>query len=236
MPERNESYRGESWEVRRADRAIPAERLDFIRKVYSLFFAALLVAAGGVYVGFTNAIAILPARWAIWIGAIAVSLIVYFSKTARRTKPWNYLLLFGFNFLIGLAIGPLFFMIEAAGKGIVLTQAFVLTAGVFGGLTAYAWISRKDFSFLAGFLVVGFIGILLATLVYFFIPGATGLGFAIACFGVLIFAGFTLYDTSQIIHRYDTREYVAGALDLFIDFYMLFMYIVQLFLGSSSRD
>jgi FtsH-binding integral membrane protein len=126
-------------------------------------------------------------------------------------------------------------MVDAVGKGAVLTQAFIMTAGVFGALTAYAWFSRKDFSFLAGFLVVGIIGLLLASLVYVFIPGSTGLGFAIACGGVLIFSGFTLYDTSQIMHRYPTDEYVGGALDLFMDFYLLFWYIAQIFLGS-SRD
>jgi FtsH-binding integral membrane protein len=226
---------GAGWEVRRADRALPAERLDFIRKVYSLFFAALLVASGGVYVGFTNPATFIGARWALFIGTIVLLLVVGFSKTARRTKPWNYFLLFGVNFLVCLTIGPWVALVEAAGKGWVLAQAFVMAAGIFGGLTAYAWLSKKDFSFLGGFLTVGILGLLIAGLVYAFMPGAHGLGFVIACVGVLIMAGFTLYDTSQIVHRYDTDEYVAGALDLFMDFYLLFWYIAQLFLGT-SRD
>jgi FtsH-binding integral membrane protein len=235
MAERHELHSGAGWEVRKADRALPAERLDFIRKVYSLFFAALLVAAGGVYVGFTNPATFFQARWALFIGTIVLLLVVGFSKTARRTRPWNYLLLFGVNFLVGLTIGPWVFAVEAAGKGAVLLQAFIMASGIFGALTAYAWFSRKDFSFLGGFLTVGIFGLLLATIVYMFIPGATGLGFAIACVGVLVMAGFTLFDTSRILHRYDTDEYVAGALDLFMDFYLLFWYIAQIFLGS-SRD
>jgi modulator of FtsH protease len=236
MQEREHS-RNAGWEARRVDRAVPAERLTFIRKVYTLFFAALLVACGGVYLGFTNPriFAVPGLRWGLLIGTIGILLVMGFSKAARRVKPWNYLLLFAVNLMVGLTLGPWIFMVDAAGKGAVLTQAFVMTVGVFGALTAYAWFSRKDFSFLGGFLVVGVIGLILATLVYMFIPGSTGLGFAIACAGVLIYSGFILYDTSQIIHRYDTREYVAGALDLFIDFYLLFWYIAQIFLGS-SRD
>lgn len=211
------------------------ERLSFVRKVYSLFFAAMMVCSGGVYLAFNNPITFMKARWALLAGTIILMLVLSFSKTARRAKPWNYLLLFGLNFLIGLSAGPLFFMIDAAGKSVVLLQAFIMTAGVFGGLTAYAWISRKDFSFLGGFLTVGIIGLVLASIVYMFIPGATGLGFAIACVGVLIMSGFVLYDTSNILHRYHTDEYVAGALDLFLDFYLMFWYIVQIFMGS-NRD
>jgi FtsH-binding integral membrane protein len=226
--------RGSSWETG-GERSVAQERLAYVRKVYSLFFAAMLVCAGGVYLSYANPFLFAKALWPIRIGTLILLLVLTFSKTARRTKPWNLLLLFGFNFMIGLTAGPLFFMIEAAGKGAVLLQAFIMTSGIFGGLTAYAWLSKKDFSFLGGFLTVGIIGLLLATIVYMFIPGATGLGFAIACVGVLIMAGFVLYDTSNILHRYHPDEYVAGALDLFIDFYMMFWYIVQIFMGS-SRD
>jgi FtsH-binding integral membrane protein len=227
--------RNAGWEARKADRAIPSERLDFIRKVYSLFFAAILVACGGVYISFTNPQTFFGMRWPLLIGAMVLMMIPGFSKTARRVAPWNYLLLFATPFLLGLAVGPLFYLIDVAGRGAILLQAFVMTAGVFGALTAYAWISRKDFSFLSGFLTIGVVGILLATLVYIFIPSSSGLGFAIACAGVLVYSGFTLYDTSRILHQYDTREYTAGALALFVDFYVLFLYIVQIFLGS-SRD
>jgi len=225
--------RGASWEAK-GERSVAQERLSFVRKVYSLFFAAMMVCSGAVYLSFNNPITFMKARWALLIGTIVLMLVVSFSKTARRTKPWNFLLLFGINFLIGLSAGPLFFLLDAAGKSVVLLQAFILTSGVFGALTAYAWISKKDFSFLGGFLTVGIVGILLASIVYMFIPGATGLGFAIACVGVVVMAGFVLYDTSNILHRYDTDEYVAGALDLFLDFYLMFWYIVQIFTGSSK--
>src|SRR5439155_22994939 len=138
------------WEVRKADRAVPAERLAFIRKVYTLFFAALMVCCGGVYLSFNNPATFYNARMGLLIGTIALMLVLSFSKTARKAQPWNYLLLFGLNFMIGLTVGPWVFAVSAAGKGAVLLQAFVMTSGVFGGLTAYAWLSKKDFSFLRG--------------------------------------------------------------------------------------
>jgi len=228
---------GNAGVARKASKSIPAERLSFIRKVYTLFFAGLMVACGGVYLSFSNPriFAAQGARFGLLFATIGLVLVLGFSKQARRVQPWNYFLLFGITFLMGLTIGPWVFMVNAVGKSAVLLQAFIMTAGVFGGLTAYAFISRKDFSFLRGFVTVGLIGLILATLVYMFIPGATGLGFVIACVGVLVFAAFTLYDTSQIMQRYDTSEYVAGALSLFLDFFNLFLYIAQLFLGS-SRD
>jgi FtsH-binding integral membrane protein len=230
MAERD--YEGARFEARTRERAVATERLDFIRKVYSLFFVGILLCAGGVYLSYTNPAIFFKARYGLWIGALLLLVISFFSDTLRRKSPWNMMLLVGVTSMLGMACGPAFFMIEAAGKGVVLLQAFILTTGVFGGLTAYAWLSKKDFSFLGGFLTVGIIGLILASIVYMFIPGATGLGFAIACVGVLIFAGFILYDTSNILHRYDTGEYVAGALDLFLDFFNMFWYLVRILLAS----
>jgi modulator of FtsH protease len=231
MAERDVS--GAGWEARREEgSALGVERLEFVRKVYSLFFLGLMICAGGVYISYSNPAVFFKARIGLWIGAAVLLIISAFSATLRRTRPWNFVLLFAVTSMLGLACGPAFFLIQAKGAGAVLLQAFILTAGIFGGLTAYAWMSKKDFSFLGGFLTIAILGLILATVVYMFIPGATGLGFAIACAGVVIMAGFVLYDTSNILKRYDTEEYVAGALDLFLDFFNMFWYIVRILLAS----
>src|SRR5919206_290987 len=74
-----------------------------------------------------------------------------------------------------------------------LVQAGVLTVGIFGGLTAYAFASRRDFSFLRGMVVTGLVVVILAGLLNIFI-GSTALGFALAAATLLLFAGFVLYD------------------------------------------
>ena len=232
MSERDVSS-GAGWEARQESAgAVGLERLAFVRKVYTLLFVGLMICAGCVYVSYSNPAVFFKARIGRWIGAGLLLIISAFSETLRRKRPWNYGLLISVTAMLGLACGPAFVLIQAKGAGAVLLQAFILTAGIVGGLTAYVWMSRKDFSFLGGFLTVGLLGIILASVVYMFIPGASGLGFAIACVGVVIMAGFVLYDTSNILKRYDTDEYVAGALDLFLDFFMMFWYIVRILLAS----
>src|SRR5438552_3487581 len=132
-----EGLRNPDWEARKVSSAVPAERLSFIRKVYSLFFAGLMVACGGVWVGFTNPrmFGTQGVRMGLLFATLGIVLVLGFSKKARRVQPWNYLLLFGVTFLMGLTIGPWVFVVDAVGKSAVLLQAFVMTAGVFGGLT-----------------------------------------------------------------------------------------------------
>ena len=108
-----------------------------------------------------------------------------------------------------------------------------ITVAVFGGLTAYAFTSKKDFSFLGGMLFVGLIALIVAGIVMFFVHAAW-LSTVYSVVGVLIFSGFVLYDTSQIMQRMAPEDAVMGAVSLYLDFINLFMFILRLL--SSRRD
>jgi FtsH-binding integral membrane protein len=95
-------------------------------------------------------------------------------------------------------------------------------------LTAYVFISNKDFSFLRGMVTTGLIVIILAGVLNIFIVGSSAFGFAIAAATLLLFTGFVLYDTSNIIRRYPTNEYVAGALSLYLDAFNIFLALLRL--------
>lgn len=209
-----------------------AERVTFIRKVYALFFAATLFAVGGVFIGFNFPPLMIAAAqhplimFFLMIGGI-------FAAQAVRHKPGiNLVALFSFTTLTGIVISPLLYLIGRTNPASI-TQAGLLTVGIFGGLTAYVFLTKRDFSFLGGMLTVGLIIIVLASLMNIFI-GSLGMGFALAVGVLLLFSGFVLYDTSNIIRRYPTTEYVAGALDLYLDAFNIFLAVLRL-LNSGRR-
>jgi FtsH-binding integral membrane protein len=108
----------------------------------------------------------------------------------------------------------------------VLTQAAMLTALVFTGLTGYVFVTRKDFSFLGGALAIGvfaLIGIAIAGSLFGF---TVGLWYSVL--GVVVFSGYVLYDTSKILHSYPTTAYVSAAVVLFVDVVLLFKHILFL--------
>jgi modulator of FtsH protease len=209
-----------------AEASLP-ERLAFIRKVYSLFFVATLFAIGGVLLGFAYE----PLMVFAFQHPIIMLLMMLggvFAAQAVRHKPGiNLVALFGFTTLTGVIISPLLYIISLHNPASIL-QAGILTVGIFGGLTAYAFISNKDFSFLRGMLVTGLIVVILAGLLNILIIGSSALYFAGAVATLLLFSGFVLYDTSNIIRRYPTNEYVSGALDLYLDAFNIFLALLRI--------
>ncbi|MBW3635913.1 MAG: Bax inhibitor-1 family protein [Armatimonadetes bacterium] len=208
-------------------------RLDFIRKTYSLFLAGILMAlvAGTICLNsapvFNAAISVLRSPllsiallFGLAMGAQAVS----------RIEGLNYAALFGFTAFMGFLFAPVLAMYESRVPGIV-SQAAILTFIAFGSLTAYAFISKKDFSFMGGMLTVGLIMLIAGGLANVFLFKSSGASYWMAWVTLLLFSGYVLYDTSQIIHRYDAKGYVAAALALFIDFFNMFMAILRILGG-----
>ncbi len=211
-------------------------RMNFIRKTYSLFLAGILCAlvagticlrvpaVGALAVGiYSNPLIALVLLFGLSIGAQAVS----------RVEGLNYAALFGFTAFIGFLFAPLLAIYERSMPGIV-GQAALLTSITFGALTAYAFISKKDFSFLGGMLFVGLAALILGGLANVFLFKSIGASYWMAWVTVLLFAGYVLYDTSQIIHRYDAKGYCSAALSLFLDFFNMFMAILRI-LGGNRR-
>ncbi len=130
-----------------------------------------------------------------------------------------------------------------AGSGII-TKAFVSSAVVFAIAALYATFSKKDVSRWYSFLIIGLIGLIVASLLNF-IFRSTVLEFGISLLGVLIFTGLTIFDTRKILainSRYGdemtSEEFhkisILGALDLYLDFLNIFLYLVRIFGNASS--
>lgn len=210
-----------------AAEASVAERMGFIRKVYSLFFVGILFGIGGVALGFTFPALMEMVARSPWIMLLVLLGGVLGAQAVRHVPGVNLFALFGFTTLTGIVISPLMFWVYL-NNPVSLVQAGVLTVGIFGGLTAYAFISKRDFSFMRGMLVTGLIVIILAALLNIFLVGSSAVGFAVAVVALLLFSGFVLYDTSNIIRRYPTNEYVSAALALYLDAFNIFLALIRI--------
>jgi FtsH-binding integral membrane protein len=212
----------------------PADvRMDFIRKVYHLFFASLLVTVGVGW--FAAQPAILPAMLALMplflLGGLACIIAMYF---VRRTTGINVALLYVYAALQGAIFGPLLMLLDRTAPG-VPAQAALLTVATFGGLSLYVLQTKRDFSYLGGFLFVGITALIVAGIVMWFVH-STLLHTVYALGGVLLFCGYTLYDTSVIMNRLGPDEAVAGAVSLYLDFLNLFLFILNLLMDLNRRD
>jgi len=233
-------------------RASSAARLSFLRKTYGLFFAGILAAAGGamtaLYTGDPIAVGkgvMVPPLVAFVMQHMIISFVIYiaafFGLSAVRHKPTvNVVALLGFTFVSGLFIAPALFVATLMAKmGATLSSnpvrdAFLLAGAGFGGLTAYALVSRKDFSFLGGMLWMGLLVLIGASVIGIFV-GSQVFHLAIASVGVLLFGAYVLYDTSRLLHSDEPITPVDAAISLYLDFLNLFLFLLQI-LSSGRRD
>lgn len=207
--------------------ALTPERTAFIMKVYGLLTAAMFVAGIGASMGSFISIT-------MFFPIFVLSLVTMIAALVLRKVPGlNMALLFGFTFLDGLISGPVINFYVAKGQGHVVTQALFMTFATFGSLTAYVFWSKKDFSYLRGFLFAALWGLIIVGLCGFFFRFSSGFSLLFSYVGLLTFVGFTLYDTSNLIHKFNTDEYVVATLELFLDIVNLFWFILDIL---SSRD
>jgi FtsH-binding integral membrane protein len=122
-------------------------------------------------------------------------------------------------------------MYEQIQPGIV-SQAAVLTLLTFGALTTYAFVTKKDFSFLGGMLYVGLITLIGGLLLNAFLFKSVSMSYWMSWGILLVFSGYVLFDTSRIIHRYDEKSYCSAAIALFLDFFNMFLAILSILSGG----
>jgi len=206
------------------------DRISFLGKTYGML--ALCIAAGsiGAYISMGMAF---PQEHPFMVLFIMMGGI-FLVQGVRHTPGINLLALLAFGGITGMAISPLVGMV-AAKSGTLVTQAFMTTAVAFVALTAYTFISRRDFSFLKGFVWVGLISMIVLGLSNYFFFQSPLLALGMSGMGVLLFSAFILYDTSNILRDYPNNEYIAAALTLYLDVFLLFQHVLALF-GMLDED
>jgi len=207
-------------------------RAEFIRKVYNLLFSAILVTVVSGYM-FVQPGLLQAALAMRGLLCILTFVTIFAMMFTRKMSGANLFCYYAFAVLQGALIGPLLYFVDKYAPGIPL-QAGIVTIGVFGGLSAYAFQTRKDFSYMGGFLFAALIGLVISGIVMMFFHNSL-MATIYSFFGVMIFSGYVLYDTSQIIHKLTPSEAVDGAISLYLDFLNLFLFILQLLMQFSGN-
>ena len=205
------------------------DRLAFIKKVYSLLAMSMGTAAVGAYLG-SGPLLLLVAPNMMLFFILQFALIIFASFASRR-PGLNMVALFSFTTVSGLTLGPLLYQVGPS----IAAEAFALTAITFAGLSLYVVYSKKDFSFMSGFLMTGLIVIIIGGLLNMFFIQSGMMHFVMSGASVLLFSGFILYDTSNILRYYGTDEYVSATLALYLDILNLFIALLSI-LGIMSDD
>ena len=173
-----------------------------------------------------------PLRWVILFAPLAMVFLLSagihrMSFGAAQIAFWVYAA------LMGLSLSFIFFVFSGQS----IAQVFFITAAMFGSLSLWGYTTGRDISGWGSFLFMGLIGIIIASLVNIFVA-STAVQFAVSVLGVLIFAGFTAYDTQRLKSIYyevqgDTvamgKSAIMGALNLYLDFLNIFLSLLQLF-------
>ncbi|MGD2007257.1 MAG: Bax inhibitor-1/YccA family protein [Cellvibrionales bacterium] len=143
--------------------------------------------------------------------------------------------IFAFTGVMGAALGPTlnYYLALPSGPGMIM-QALGGTAIVFFGLSAYALNTRKDFSFMGGFLITGLIVAIVASIANIFL-GIPALSLTISAAIVMIMSGLILFDTSRIINGGETN-YIRATVSLYLNIYNLFINILHLIGAFGGGD
>ncbi len=169
--------------------------------------------------------------WIVMLAPLGVVFYMSF-KMATMSMSKAQTVFWIFAALMGLSLSSIFI----AYTGTSITRVFFITAGTFGAMSIYGYTTKRDLTKLGSFLMMGLIGIIIASLVNIFMKSSM-MYFVISILGVLIFVGLTAYDTQKIKNMYlvsDSGELmgkkaIMGALTLYLDFINLFIMLLRLF-------
>jgi FtsH-binding integral membrane protein len=213
-------------------------RATFINRTYNHLMGAIvlftLIEVGLFQSGLAASIAsvLLGGSWLMVLGAFM--LVSWFASRVSLTsesKGAQYAALGGFVVAESIIFVPMLWLANQYAPGAIQSAAVVTLIG-FAGLTAVAFVTRKDFSFLRGTLMWSGVVALLA------IVGGIAFGFELGTWFSVAMIGFAgaaiLYDTSNVLHHYPEDRYVGAALQLFASVALMFWYVLRLFMGRND--
>lgn len=201
-----------------------------LRNTYWLLGLTLLFSAGTAGFAMMTHAVIKP-----WLAIIGIYGLM-FATYALRNSGWGLICAFAFTGFMGYTLGPLLNTVlhgYTNGSQLIMT-AFGATGIIFFGLSAYVLTTRKDFSYLGGFLFVGVMVALLAAIAGFFF-NIPALHLVVSAAFVLLSSGLILFHTSQIINGGE-RNYIMATISIYVALYNLFVSLLQIFSAFSGRN
>lgn len=215
--------------------ALSAERNRVMRNTYFLLALSMLPTAAGAILGISLKFAMSPMMG--FIVFMAVSFGAFYAIEKTKESGAGVAILLAWTGFMGLWLSQILQVALKFSNGAELIGvAAVGTAAIFFTLATIATVTKKDFSFMGKFLMIGLVVILLAAVanIFFAIPA---LSLTISAVAVLLFSGFILYDVSRIVNGGETN-YISATLSLYLNIYNLFTSLLNLLMAFSgnSRD
>jgi modulator of FtsH protease len=209
-------------------RALETNRL--IRNTYTLLALTLTCSAVTAGIAMFSGLPFLP-WWSVLLGYFGL----LFLTTKFRNSSMGIVCVFALTGFMGLTLGPILshYLATPHGSQLVM-QALGATAFIFFALSAYALVSRKDFSFMGGFLVVGILVAFFAGIASI-VLSMSALSLAVSAAFVLLSSGVILYQTSAIVHGGETN-YIMATVTLYVSLYNLFTSLLHLLAAFSGED
>ncbi len=214
-----------------ADRqtGMSAQAANVLRNTYMLLSMTLLFSGGVAY------FAMVSGAPSLGLFSLVIYFGLLFGTQALRNSAWGILMVFALTGFLGYTLGPLLSAVLKFPQGPqVIATALTGTGVIFVGLSAYALTTKKDFSFMGGFLAVGIMVAFLAGLanIFFQLPI---LSLVLSAVMVLLMSGLILYQTSEIIHGGEDN-YIMATVTLYVSIYNLFISLIQLLMAFSGGD
>jgi FtsH-binding integral membrane protein len=206
---------------------------SFLNKVYLWMAVCMLITAGVAAFTAQDTQSLMWVAENHWLVALGTLGIVFFMSFGANRLSYGALtvLLLTFAGVQGLLFGPMLVVYKMDS----IAQAFACTAAMFGGMSIYGAVTKRNLSTMGRTLMMLLIGLLVAMIVNIFM-GSGMLDLCISCAGVVIFALFTAYDTQRLIElgtcedeEVRSKGAVLGALSLYLDFINLFLMLLRLF-------
>lgn len=219
--------------------AVDAGLRSHMLKVYNYMASGVLltgiVALVFAQSGLALALLSTPLKWVLMLAPFAFILVMSFgvnkmSQTALQACFW------AFATVMGISLSSVFLVFSGES----IARTFFVTSAAFAGLSLWGYTTKKDLSGMGTFLIMGLIGLIIASVVNIFLASST-MQWVISCAGVLIFAGLTAYDTQRIKSEYFHlrgtdfigKAAIMGALNLYLDFVNMFQFLLS-FMGSND--
>ena len=212
-----------------------SERATLVKRTYGLVFVSVIVTMIGVAFCLSQPRVFEAVAQHPIITMLAMFAPLYMALRARRSFPQNIVLTLIFTFIEGIFIAPFLAFAETRTPG-VIGQAGVLTLSTFGVLTLYAAVSKRDFSAWGSFFIVGLWVLIASSILNFFFQSALA-SLWIAGGTVLVFSGLLVFDTWRLLRsgQYGPDDYVAAAVNIYLDLLNMFLAIVSLLGGGRRR-
>ncbi|MGF1562210.1 MAG: Bax inhibitor-1/YccA family protein [Geminicoccaceae bacterium] len=179
-----------------------------------------------------------PLKWVVMLAPLGF--VFFLGARINHMSPGTAQAVFYvYAAVMGLSLASIFLVFTGES----IARVFFITAGTFGAMSLWGYTTKRDLSGMGSFLIMGLIGIIIASLVNIFLQ-SSALQFAVSVIGVLVFTGLTAWDTQRIKEEYEvyassgegtlTKGAIMGALSLYLNFINLFIMLLQLF--GTQRD